>query len=201
MTSSEKENNQIHLSVPSARKDANRNVARIMEAAKSVFKEKGAEAKVEEIAGKAGIGVGTVYRRFVNKERLIWAVGMDIIEEIREKQLLDVNLSIPADQKIRMILEEFLLLHRKYGKLHEMLLQLSEETEFGDEIKQTLTDVIQVAIKEGQDQGIFRDQNSDVLEAYILHLVNPKLISTLRLHMPVEDIPKTISEFVLKGLS
>ncbi|QGH36716.1 hypothetical protein GI584_22840 [Gracilibacillus salitolerans] len=64
-----------------------------------------------------------------------------------------------------------------------------------------LTDVIQVAIKEGQDQGIFRNQDFDVLEAYILHLVHPKLISALRLHMPVEDISKTISAFVLKGLS
>ncbi|WP_208592054.1 TetR/AcrR family transcriptional regulator [Gracilibacillus suaedae] len=201
MNSNDKETNQIHLSVPSARKDANQNVTRIMAAAKSVFKEKGAEAKVEEIAAKAEIGVGTVYRRFINKERLIWAVGMDVIKEIREKQLLDVNLPVPADQKICLILEEFLLLHRKYGKLHEMLLQLSEETEFGEEIKQTLTDVIQVAIKEGQEQGIFRKQDPVVLEAYILHLVNPKLISTLRYHIPVEEIPKTISKFVLKGLS
>ncbi len=116
------------LSVPSSRKDANRNEHKIMEAAKVVFKEKGTEAKIEEIAEKAGVGVGTIYRRFVNKERLVWAVGMEIIEEIRDKQRIDVDLSVPADQKIRLILDEFLLLHHKYGQLHEMLITLSQDT-------------------------------------------------------------------------
>ncbi len=200
MTNDKKEQNN-HLTVPSKRKDANQNLTRIMEAAKLVFKEKGSEAKIGEIAEKANVGVGTIYRRFVNKERLVWAVGLDIIEEIREQQLLDVNLSIPADQKIEQILEEFLLLYRHYGKLHQMLLQLSEKTEFGQKIHQTLTEVLRVAIQEGQEQGIFRQQNLDIVETYILHVVHPKLITAFRSQMPVENIPKTIATFVLKGLS
>ncbi|RCW77043.1 TetR/AcrR family transcriptional regulator [Saliterribacillus persicus] len=193
----EKEN----LSVPSSRKDANRNVHKIMEAAKVVFKEKGTEAKIEEIAEKAGVGVGTIYRRFVNKERLVWAVGMEIIEEIRDKQRIDVDLSVPADQKIRLILDEFLLLHHKYGQLHEMLITLSQDTPFGEEIRHILSDVLQVTIREGQEQGIFRNEDPEILEAFVLHIVNASLIKRLRSQMDVEDIPKTIADFVLKGLS
>ncbi|UOQ49834.1 TetR/AcrR family transcriptional regulator [Gracilibacillus caseinilyticus] len=189
------------LSVPSGRKDANRNERKIMESAKAIFKEKGTEAKIEEIAEKAGVGVGTVYRRFLNKERLVWAVGIEIIEEIREKQQFDLNLSIPADQKMRLILDEFLLLHQKYGKLHEMLVTLSQETKFGDEISNVLTDVLQVTIKEGQEQGIFRKEQPEILEIFILYIINPNLIKRLRSQMDVKDIPKTIADFVLKGLS
>lgn len=48
-----------------------RNHQRVLEAAREVFGELGAEASVEEIATRAGVGVGTVYRRFASKDALI----------------------------------------------------------------------------------------------------------------------------------
>ncbi|GEM_PF-2595594 len=201
MRDSEERTGGVTLSVPSARKDANQNVVKILKAAKEVFKEKGSDARLEEIAEKAGVGVGTVYRRFVSKDRLVWAVGMEIVAEIRKQQLFDAQLSLPADQKIRLILEEFLLLHHQYGKLQEMLLQLAEESQFGEEIRSALTDVLNMVIQEGQEQRIFRPGSPAVFEAYILHLVHPKLITKLRAEMPVSAIPRTIADLILKGLS
>lgn len=54
-----------------ARRDAVRNYHRILEAAREVFGESGADASMEEIASRAGVGVGTVYRRFASKDALI----------------------------------------------------------------------------------------------------------------------------------
>jgi AcrR family transcriptional regulator len=48
-----------------------RNYQRVLDAAREVFGELGAEASVEEIASRAGVGVGTVYRRFASKDALI----------------------------------------------------------------------------------------------------------------------------------
>jgi AcrR family transcriptional regulator len=53
------------------RRDAVRNYHRILDAAREVLGESGASASMEEIAARAGVGVGTVYRRFASKDALI----------------------------------------------------------------------------------------------------------------------------------
>ena len=56
------------------RADARRNLAVVLEAAKDVFATSGVDAPVREIAGKAGVGVATIYRHFPERSDLIAAV-------------------------------------------------------------------------------------------------------------------------------
>ena len=56
---------------PPVRREAVRNYHRVLDAACEVLGESGADASMEEIAARAGVGVGTVYRRFANKDALI----------------------------------------------------------------------------------------------------------------------------------
>jgi AcrR family transcriptional regulator len=56
------------------RKDAERNRQRILAAAAEVFAARGLEVTLDDIAAHAGVGVGTVYRRFKDKDELIDAV-------------------------------------------------------------------------------------------------------------------------------
>jgi AcrR family transcriptional regulator len=60
------------------RADARRNRERILESARAVFAEYGAEAQMDDVARQAGVGVGTVYRHFPTKEALL-------VELLREK--------------------------------------------------------------------------------------------------------------------
>jgi AcrR family transcriptional regulator len=53
------------------RKDAERNRLRILEAAAEVFTEEGLRATLDDVAARAGVGVGTVYRRFPDKQALV----------------------------------------------------------------------------------------------------------------------------------
>ena len=56
------------------RADAQRNEDAVLEAAKTVFASMGVDAPVREIAAQAGVGIGTLYRRFPNRADLIAAV-------------------------------------------------------------------------------------------------------------------------------
>ncbi len=53
------------------RADAARNQQRIVAAARELFAEHGLEITLDDVAERAGVGVGTVYRRFANKKELI----------------------------------------------------------------------------------------------------------------------------------
>jgi AcrR family transcriptional regulator len=64
------------------RRDAERNRQRILKAASEVFNERGIEVSLDEIARHAGVGVGTVYRRFRCKEELVEALFMDRLDTI-----------------------------------------------------------------------------------------------------------------------
>lgn len=64
------------------RADARRNRDQILAAAKSIFAVSGPEVPMEEIARAAGVGVGTLYRRFPDRDALVRAVAMDNFERV-----------------------------------------------------------------------------------------------------------------------
>jgi AcrR family transcriptional regulator len=64
------------------RRDAERNRQRILRAAAEVFTTRGLQASLDDVARRAGVGVGTVYRRFPDKESLAEALFEERIEAI-----------------------------------------------------------------------------------------------------------------------
>ncbi len=64
------------------RADAQRNRDRLLEAAAECFAEHGIDCSVDEIARRAGVGHGTVFRRFSTKEALLLAVVVRRIEAL-----------------------------------------------------------------------------------------------------------------------
>ncbi|GAA2138860.1 helix-turn-helix domain-containing protein [Kitasatospora kazusensis] len=59
------------------RVDARRNLESVLRAARQVFGELGYDAPMEEVARRAGVGVGTVYRRFPSKEVLVQRIAAE----------------------------------------------------------------------------------------------------------------------------
>jgi AcrR family transcriptional regulator len=73
------------------RQDALRNRERLLEAADTMFRERGVEVSVGEIADAAGVGRGTLFRNFKNKDALIAAVVVVRLGEVMEfgRELLE----------------------------------------------------------------------------------------------------------------
>ena len=64
------------------RADARRNYEKVLAAAREAFAEGGESTALEEIARRAGVGIGTLYRHFPNRQALLEALYVDEVEEI-----------------------------------------------------------------------------------------------------------------------
>jgi AcrR family transcriptional regulator len=64
------------------RADARRNRERVIAAARAVFGEQGREAQMDDVARRAGVGVGTVYRHFPTKQALLGALIVDAFDRV-----------------------------------------------------------------------------------------------------------------------
>lgn len=64
------------------RSDAQRNHDAVLAAAKAVFARAGADAPMEDVAAAAGVGKGTLYRRFPTREHLFAAILQERVDEL-----------------------------------------------------------------------------------------------------------------------
>jgi AcrR family transcriptional regulator len=70
---------RIQLQRP-MRADARRNYDKLVAAARAVFSEDGTSAPLEDVAERAGVGIGTLYRHFPTRQALLEAVYVDEVE-------------------------------------------------------------------------------------------------------------------------
>ena len=68
-----------------ARADARRNYDLLVAAAREAFAEHGTDTSLEEIARRAGVGIGTLYRRFPSRTALLEAVYVDEIQSVCDR--------------------------------------------------------------------------------------------------------------------
>ncbi|SEF93334.1 DNA-binding transcriptional regulator, AcrR family [Nonomuraea solani] len=64
------------------RADARRNREKLVEAARDLIAEHGTEVSLDDVARRAGVGVGTVYRRFPHRQALVQAVALDDLRRV-----------------------------------------------------------------------------------------------------------------------
>jgi AcrR family transcriptional regulator len=64
------------------RADARRNYEKVLAAAREAFAEGGEATALEEIARRAGVGIGTLYRHFPNRQALVEALYVEEVEEV-----------------------------------------------------------------------------------------------------------------------
>jgi AcrR family transcriptional regulator len=90
------------------RADARRNYDKILSAAREVFGKRGAEASMDEVAKKAGVGPGTLYRHFPNRDALIDALMDDWAQRVRADSKRVVDDDSPPREKLEAWLGRFI---------------------------------------------------------------------------------------------
>lgn len=74
----------IGIGIRPMRADARRNREKVLEAARAAFAADGQDAQMPDIAKRAGVGVGTVYRHFPTKEALVEALARDHFDRLAD---------------------------------------------------------------------------------------------------------------------
>jgi AcrR family transcriptional regulator len=137
------------------RRDAERNRQRILEAARQGFAERGLGITLDEIARLAGVGVGTVYRRFPNKELLI-----DALFEARIGEVVAVADAALQDEDawrgLRTFLERAIGLLASDRGLRELLLGASYSPDRIMRGRAQIKPRIDILVARAQAQGALR---------------------------------------------
>ena len=93
-------------SVRPLRADAQRNRERLLAAAMQAFAEEGEEVALESVAARAGVGIGTLYRHFPNRDALVVAAYQNEVDELCAAAA-DLLASLPADEALRAWADRF----------------------------------------------------------------------------------------------
>ena len=104
------------------RADARANRARLVEAARAVFGERGLAAEMKEIAERAGVGIGTIYRNFPSKEDLILAIMRDALAVATAEAAVAEAIDDPIDGLRALLAIAFAMIER-HGWLVEAVLE------------------------------------------------------------------------------
>jgi AcrR family transcriptional regulator len=137
------------------RADARRNRERVIAAAREVFAEQGREAQMDDVARRAEVGVGTVYRHFPTKETLLEALAVDAFERliVRARECLDIEDPWEAFTSALWAGAEILSADRA---LAEVMVEIPGPVPIGLESQLELTQTLTTLLKRAQVAGDVR---------------------------------------------
>jgi AcrR family transcriptional regulator len=152
----------------SLRKDAAENRERLLGAASELFAERGLNVTLNDIAHHAGVGVGTAYRRFANKEEVIDALfeqRLQQVEDAAKRALAEPD----AWDGLVMYLGDALAM--RYGD--RGLNQIMNNRALGDtrvaEVRDRIAPIITELVEKAKRQGVVR-QDFDQSDLIFLQL-------------------------------
>ncbi|MER5886153.1 helix-turn-helix domain-containing protein [Streptomyces sp. NPDC001941] len=163
------------------RADAERNRQRILAAAREVFAERGLDVTLDDIARHAGVGVGTAYRRFANREELIDAVFDDGARELVEIAEQALAREDPWDGLTDLFTAAGQHLADNRG-LRQILLERGQGASRSDGLRERLTPAVSAVMERAQRSGQLRD-DMEVTDFPLIQL----MLGTVTLHSHAVD--------------
>lgn len=134
------------------RRDAERNRERILAAAAEVFTQRGLDVSLDEVARHAGVGVGTVYRRFADKEQLVETLFTERIDEIAAMAARALELPDPWAGLVSFLEQLATALSGDIG-LRELLMFATYATDRVCYARQTFTPLVSALVDRAKASG------------------------------------------------
>ena len=144
------------LSQRPKRADAQRNYDKLLAAAAEVFTEHGSEASLEEIARRAGVGIGTLYRNFPTRQALLEAVYIGEVEEMAAAaSRLD---DLEPWEALRAWLHQYVrFAGTKRALADAMLATMDKDSEVFTSCKAAIMDAGGLLLRRAQEAGVVRE--------------------------------------------
>jgi AcrR family transcriptional regulator len=139
------------------RADARRNRERIISSGRELFARDGPEAQMDEIAARAGVGIGTVYRHFPTKEALLTAMVRDRFQEFAEIATLAEDTIDPRYALETVMRRSAEAVEGDMGFQLAMMGSNQLEWEGIEEQKAVLAAVVTRIIRRAVDAGVVRE--------------------------------------------
>ncbi|MBC9727625.1 TetR/AcrR family transcriptional regulator [Streptomyces sp. TRM68367] len=178
-------------SAPAPRRtDALRNRERLLAAAQEVFVEAGPGASLNEIARRAGVGPGTLYRHFPNRHALLTAVLRDRIDALRAQAETLLRTETPDDALAHWL--HALLTHARVNHGMVSTVMIEEPVTPGLDCHQVILDAATALLTRAQRQGTAR---TDLTADDLLQLVAGIALATAR--RTDADQPERLMNLVL----
>jgi AcrR family transcriptional regulator len=179
---------------PRLRKDAELNRRRILAAAREVFRDRGVGATLNDVAHHAGVGVGTVYRRFSDKEELVDALFEDMIETINSYTRTALAES-DAWAGLTVALEKVCELQAMDRGLREVMLGTGRGPQRRAQMRERVMPLLEQLMARAKDQGGLR---SDIvaLDFPILQL----MLGAVTEHIGEPDLWRRYLALLLDGM-
>ncbi|MFF7610013.1 TetR family transcriptional regulator [Streptomyces parvulus] len=149
------------------RADARANEDRLLTAAALAFARDGAAATLKQIAKDAGVGIGTLYRRFPTREQLVDATYRYETARLAARAA-DLIGGLPADRALRTWMSEVLdYLAAKHGMADTLKTLLREDERLGSLTRERLTGAVEDFRLAGTAQKVIREDvpAADILTA------------------------------------
>lgn len=155
------------LLVRPKRSDARRNYEKILTAAREAFLEGGEATSLEEIARRAGVGIGTLYRHFPNRQALLEALYAGEVEEL-SRSAAELDGENPW-QALSLWFERFIAyLATKRALADELLNYMDKDAPLFQACRKSMFAAGEPLLKRAQAAGAVR---SDVEFAEVLQMV------------------------------
>jgi AcrR family transcriptional regulator len=136
------------------RADARRNYEKVLTAAREAFAEGGESTSLEEIARRAGVGIGTLYRHFPNRQALLEALYVGEVEEVCSAAAID---DTDPWEALNVWFERFIgYMATKQALAAELLNYLDRDSELFRVCKTSLWAAGEPLLKRAQDAGVVR---------------------------------------------
>ena len=143
---------QLQLQRPK-RADARRNYDALVAAARAVFTEDGTSAPLEDVAERAGLGIGTLYRHFPTRQALLEAVYVDEVEAMA--RAANELSALPWDALSRW-LHQYLGFAATKRALNEALVEAAPDSNVLLSCRTAITGAGTALVERAQRAGVIR---------------------------------------------